>query len=48
MVVSYVLNGERFTKEVRGSGKLMKILGLAKDIEVYFEIRPPSWGVIFK
>ena len=48
MVVSYILNGRRRSKEVRGNNKQIRIPALAKSIEVHFEIWRPPWGVILK
>ena len=48
MVVNYILNGRRRSKEVRGNNKQIKIPALAKSIEVHFEIWRPPWGVILK
>ena len=48
MVVSYSLNGEIITKEVRGNGKQITIPSNATKIEVRFEIWRPPWGNIFK
>ena len=48
MVVNYILNGRRRSKEARGNNKQIKIPALAKSIEVHFEIWRPPWGVILK
>ena len=45
-VVSYLLYGERFTREVRGNGKQIKIPCLAKKIDVQFEIFRLTWRTI--
>ena len=46
MVVSYVLHRQRFTREVRGNGKQIKIPCLAKKIYVHFEILGLTWRTI--
>ena len=48
MIVSYVLNEETIVKEVRGSGSLVDIPSVARDIEVKFQVRRPFWGDIWK
>ncbi|CAH3020252.1 unnamed protein product [Porites evermanni] len=46
MVVSYLLYGQRFTREVRGNGKQIEIPCLAKKIDVHFEIFGLTWRTI--
>ena len=46
MVVSYLLHRQRFTREVRGNGKQIKIPCLAKKIYVHFEIFGLTWRTI--
>ena len=46
MVVSYLLYGQRFTREVRGNGKQIEIPSLAKKIDVHFEIFGLTWRTI--
>ena len=48
MVVSYFLEGERITQEVRGSGKSVITPGSATQLEVKFQVMRPFWGDLKK
>ncbi|XP_068758615.1 uncharacterized protein [Montipora capricornis] len=48
MVVKFLLNGKKFTKEVTGKRQQVKIHSRATQIEVSFKIWRPPWGDILK
>jgi len=48
MIVSFSVDGERKTEEVRGSGKSIDIPSSARNIEVKFRVSRPMWGDIVK
>lgn len=48
MIVSFSVNGEEITKEVRGSGKHINIPYNARKIKVRFKVWRPPWGDISK
>ena len=48
MIVSFFLDGKKTTQQVSGSGKFVTIPSRARDIEVKFQVRRPSWGDVMK
>ena len=48
MIVSFIVNGEEITKEVRGSGKYINIPSNARKIKVRFQVWRPPWRDILK
>ena len=48
MIVSYLVNGNKTTKQVCGNGKFVEIPSHAKDVEVRFQVWRPCWGDIMK
>ena len=48
MIVSFFVNGEEITKNVRGSGKYINIPSNARKIKVRFKVWRPPWRDILK
>lgn len=48
MIVSYLVNGNKTTREVCGNGKFVEIPSHARDVEVRFQVWRPCWGDIMK
>lgn len=48
IIVSYLVNGNKTTREVCGNGKFVVIPSHAKDVEVRFQVWRPCWGDIMK
>jgi len=48
MIVSFLVNGEEITKQVRGSGKYINIPYNARKIKVRFKVWRPPWRDILK
>ena len=48
MIVSFIVNGEEITKNVRGSGKYIDIPFNARKIKIRFKVWRPLWRDILK
>ena len=48
MIVTYSLNNDQKSEEVKGSGRIITIPSDARNIQVKFQVRRPHWGDIMK